>query len=124
MLKKALDVIDFSLQGKKSQGLTVRYEDHDKTYYCLSKHFAVEQYDVKTSFIEESDEERFFIYTCVEGEGSIEYVNGKERITVGDSIMIPATLGSYRIIGKLKLLKSYVPDIDKVEKEILSIIEG
>ena len=73
--------------------------------------------------MEESDEERFFILTCVDGCGTLEYADGNEKIRKGDSIFIPASLGQYRITGQLELLKSYVPDVKKVEKEILDIIE-
>jgi mannose-6-phosphate isomerase len=43
-----------------------------------------------------------------------------EEINMGDSIMIPATLGQYQLKGNIKLLKSYVPDVKKLENEILS----
>jgi mannose-6-phosphate isomerase len=122
-IQKALDVIDFDLIGKKSNGLRVNKEGYSKTYYCLNKHFALELYDVKASFSEYSDNERFYIFTCVEGKGQVYYSNGTVDINMGDSILIPATLGKYEIIGQLKLLKSYVPDVEKVEKEILDVIE-
>lgn len=67
--------------------------------------------------------ERFFIFTCVEGNGEILYKDGEEEIKTGDSILIPATLGNYTLKGNMKLLKSYVPDIKKVEKSILDEIE-
>ncbi|EOC99657.1 type I phosphomannose isomerase catalytic subunit [Caldisalinibacter kiritimatiensis] len=120
-IEKALDVIDFELQGKKSEGLTVKKSGYSKTYYCLNEHFALELYDVHTSFAEKSDKERFYIFTCVEGEGKIKYRNGIEEIKMGDSLLIPATLGEYEVIGKMKLLKSYVPDVEKVEREILNV---
>lgn len=122
-IEKALDVINFDLIGKKSEGLKVKKEGCSKVYYCLNKHFALELYDVKQSFTENSDKERFYIFTCVEGQGEIRYANGTEKINKGDSILIPANLGEYRVAGKLKVLKCYVPDVDKVEEEILQIVE-
>lgn len=118
-IEKALDVIDFEVEGKRSNGLKIEMEDYDKTYYCLNKHFALELYDVKKGFQETSDEERFFVFTCVEGNGLIKYRDGEEKIHKGDSILIPARLGKYEIIGKLSLLKSYLPNIPKVERQIL-----
>lgn len=122
-IEKALDVIDFDLVGKKSEGLKVEKKGYSKIYYCLNKYFSLELYDVEESFTENSDKERFYIFTCVEGRGEIKYTNGIEKISKGDSILIPASLGKYQIIGQLKLLKSYVPDIEKVEKEILGVVK-
>jgi mannose-6-phosphate isomerase len=120
---KALDVIDLNLRGEKSKGLKIEGEDFDKTYYNLCDKFSFELYDVKTSVAENSDEERFYIFTCVEGSGTIDFQGGSEKIATGDSIFIPAYLGKYEIKGKIKLLKSYVPDVKKVEKEIIGKIE-
>lgn len=118
-IQKALDVIDFDAEGKRSNGLKIEMKEYDKTYYCLNKHFALELYDVKKSFQETSDEERFFIFTCVEGSGLIKYQDGEEKINIGDSILIPAGLGKYQIVGQLSLLKSYLPSVPKVERQIL-----
>lgn len=122
-IDKALDVVDLSLEGRKSEGLKIEREGYNKTYYCLCKDFSLELYDVLASFEEHSDEERFFIFTCVEGEGEIIYKDGIEKIKKGDSLLIPASLGEYKFSGRMKLLKSYVPDVKKVEKEILEVVK-
>lgn len=118
-VNKALDVVDFSLSENKITGILVEREGYNKTYLCLGKDFSLELYDVQTSFSEISDRERFFAFTCVEGEGEIIYKQGTEKIKKGDSILIPAALGEYTFKGEMKLLKSYVPDVKKVEEEIL-----
>lgn len=121
-INKALDVMNFNFEGKRSNGLKIERDNYNKIYYCLDEHFSLEVYDVINSFEEVSDEERFFIFTCVEGEGMIKYHNGEENIKLGDSILIPAKLGNYRIVGSCKLIKSYVPHVEKVENEILETI--
>ncbi|NLY46410.1 MAG: mannose-6-phosphate isomerase, class I [Tissierella sp.] len=118
-IEKALEVIDFELVGKGRNGIFVAGDNYDKTYYCLNEHFSLELYDIKRSLSETSDTERFFIFTCVENSGIIKHKNGQEEINIGDSILIPAKLGDYEIIGNLKLLKTYLPDVSQVEKEIL-----
>lgn len=120
---KALDVIDLNIRGQKSKGLKIEGEDFDKTYYNLCDKFSFELYDVKNSVVENSDQERFYIFTCVEGNGDINFEGGSEKIESGDSVFIPAYLGKYEIKGKIKLLKSYVPNVEKVEKEIINRIE-
>jgi len=116
---KALHVVDLNLIGKKSTGLKLECEGFSKSYLCLCKDFSLELYDVCTSVKEKSDNERFYAFTCVEGNGKIKFEGGEEDINKGDSVMIPATLGEYELFGSMKLLKSYVPDVSKVEKEIL-----
>ncbi|MHC1684999.1 MAG: type I phosphomannose isomerase catalytic subunit [Clostridiaceae bacterium] len=122
-VEKALDVVDLTLSGQRSNGLKIEGEGFDKTYLCLCKDFSLEMYDIKIEAEENSDLERFFIFTCVDGTGEILFDNGSEKISKGESILIPATLGKYTLKGSMKLLKSYVPDEEKVEKEILEIIK-
>lgn len=122
-IAKALDVINLNLKGEKSTGLKAEYDGYTKIYYNLCDKFSLELYEVKEGFSEESDRERFYIFTCVEGEGCIAYNDGYFRIKTGESILIPAHLGNYEFKGNLKLLKSYVPNIAKSEKEILGVVE-
>jgi mannose-6-phosphate isomerase len=122
-VEKALDVIDFSLKGENSKGILVPKVGYDKTYLCLGEYFTIQKYKINSSAKEKSDEERFYLFTCVEGNGLIKYNGGEEKILMGDSIFIPATLGEYELVGEFTLLKSYVPNLNKEEKEILSLIE-
>lgn len=122
-VEKALEVIDFSLRGENSTGLLVQKDGYDKTYLCLGEYFTIQKYKIKTAVKEESDVERFYLFTCVEGNGVIKYNGGEEKILMGDSIFIPATLGEYEFVGDFTLLKSYVPNLKNEEKEVLSIIE-
>lgn len=115
-IEKALQVIDFKAEGKKSQGVKIQAENYDKISYCKNRYFSLELYDLRNKLSESSTGERFYIYTCVEGEGTIAYDNGEEKINIGESILIPASLGEYQIYGKLKLLKFYVPCMADVVK--------
>ncbi|OPJ63560.1 mannose-6-phosphate isomerase, class I [Clostridium oryzae] len=119
-VQKALDVVNLSLHSKNSTGVKIQREGYCKTYLCESKEFALEKYTINTEATEISNPERFYIFTCIEGQGQVEYSNGKETIKKGESVLIPATLGKYTISGNLELLKMYVPNLDKVKEEILS----
>ena len=123
-VEKALDCIDFSLKGEKAKGLKVSYDEYDKTYLSLCEYFSLEKYDIHGVCEEESDKERFFIFTCVEGEGIITSEEGELAIKKGDSIFIPASLGKYSLKGNMTLLKSYVPKEGAVEEEILSVVKA
>jgi len=110
-VEKALEVVDLSLKGEKVLGIIEEYENYNKTIYCRCDHFTLELYDIKKNYNDCSCEERFYIFTCVEGEGKIHYSNGEELIRMGESILIPATLGEYEFVGVMKVLKSWVPGI-------------
>ncbi|WP_331488021.1 type I phosphomannose isomerase catalytic subunit [Caminicella sporogenes] len=121
-IDKALDVVDLTLQPQKCIGIKIEREGFIKTYLCLNEKFSLEAYEIEECIAESSAEERFYIFTCVEGHGEIVFKDGSESIKMGDSLLIPAFLGDYILKGKMKLLKSYVPDIQKVQHEILSEI--
>lgn len=121
-VEKALDVIDFSLKGENTQGITIKNDGYDKTYLCLGEYFTIQKYEVNTSVKEASDEDRFYLFTCVDGEGTIKYNGGEENISMGDSIFIPASLGEYELCGKFTLLKSYVPDVKIEEENIIKVV--
>lgn len=114
-IKKALDVIDLTLAGKIVTGIQEVYAGFSKTQLCYSEHFSLELYDVEKSCSECSDRERFYIFTCVDGCGEIQYQENSATVELqqGDSVLIPASLGNYSLTGKMKVIKSYVPD--KVE---------
>lgn len=122
-VEKALEVIDFSLKGENSKGILMQKEGYDKTYLCLGEYFTIQKYKINTYAKEKSNKERFYLFTCVEGNGIIKYNGGEEKILMGDSIFIPAALGDYELIGNFTLLKSYVPNLKNEEKDVLSIIE-
>lgn len=119
-VEKALDVINFDLKCENSKGITIYEEGFDKTILCLSEFFAIEKYEVKSKAIENSDLDRFFLFTCVEGNGKIVSSGNELEIKLGDSILIPASLGKYTLEGNFTLLKSYVPDLEVEKSKILS----
>ncbi|WDV45384.1 class I mannose-6-phosphate isomerase [Clostridiaceae bacterium M8S5] len=122
-IDKALDVINMDITGEKSKGLRVEMCGYSKTYYCLNEHFALDVYEVDSSCKLCSDIKRFNVITCVEGEGKIKYGQETMNICKGDSILIPASLGKYEVLGKVRFINSYIPDVKSVRKEIMSIIE-
>lgn len=114
----------FLIKRRKAKGLKVSYDQYDKTYLSLCEYFSLEKYDIHGVCEEESDKERFFIFTCVEGEGIITSEEYELTIKKGDSIFIPASLGKYSLKGNMTLLKSYVPKEGAVEEEILSVVKA
>lgn len=121
--EQAIEVLDLSIEAGVSRGLRLEGESCQKTYYCYDKNFSLEKYDIDGRVEEESDRERFYIFSCIEGGGKIVANGYEEKLDVGESVLIPAYLGRYELSGRMKCLKSYVPDISKLRKEILSNVE-
>lgn len=107
-VEKSLDVIDFNLEAINLSHKEIQeFDGFKKIEFCNNEYFGVEKFNIFNEWFDKSNEERFFILTCVEGEGIIEGKNFSERIKKGDSYLIPAKLGEYKVKGKLELLKSY-----------------
>ncbi|MFZ7121574.1 MAG: mannose-6-phosphate isomerase, class I [Eubacteriaceae bacterium] len=109
-VKKSLEVINFDLNAINARNKSLEdYEGYSKVELCRSDYFIIEKYVVIDRLSEKSNEDKFFIFTCVEGEGTIITSKGnKESIFKGDSILIPASLGEYTINGEITLLRSYI----------------
>lgn len=73
-----------------------------------SEFFNVEKINCEVVYEDCSNEDTFYAINVLEGEGIIETWNNKYKVKNGDSFLIPATLGTYKIKGKIKLLKSYI----------------
>jgi mannose-6-phosphate isomerase len=113
-IAQALDVINFSACGtrNKRSPLSVKVNDEfSKSYVVANRFFAAEIYDLNGKAFEEADGSKFFIYTFLEGHGEINYNNGNTCVNAGDTVLIPASLGSYILKGSLKCLKSYIPNL-------------
>ena len=107
-VEKSLDVIDFDLEAiNLSNNEVQEFDGFKKVEFCDSEYFGVEKFDISTEWSDESNKEKFFILTCVEGSGVIEGENFSEKIKKGDSFLIPAALGKYTVKGKVEVLKSY-----------------
>lgn len=108
-IKKALDVINFGLTSKSIEGKRSLNEKYEKIEYIKCKYFALEEYDIFESMKDDTRGKEFFIYSCIEGKGKIVYSKGEESIIKGESILIPSSLGGVSILGRLKVIKTYVP---------------
>lgn len=105
-IEKSLDVIDFD---SKPERLVEEYKEFNGYKYsnlCKSDYFIIDKCIINSTFKTITNNERFTIITCVEGNGVINYNNGTEVIHKGDSLLIPATLGEYEINGDLEVLIS------------------
>jgi len=115
-IEKALEVIDFNNCGisGKQKGIEVKLEGNSsKTFLLATKYFSVEKYVIAGTIQEKADGSKFYTYTCLKGEGKITYSGGEVKISMGESVLIPALLGDYSIEGQLELIRAYVPNMEK-----------
>lgn len=120
-VEKSLDVINFDLESENlSNKEVLNFDGFSKIDFCENEYFGMKKINVETEWSDCSDKERFFILTCVSGNGyvviagstdssedSVENILVSEEIKMGDSILIPATLGKYTVKGRIELIKSY-----------------
>lgn len=113
-IKKAMDVIDFSSKRRKEKynGLGIRLSTgSSKKFLVANKYFSAELYDIDGEVGETADGSRFYIYTFIKGEGKIVYGMDSVNVKLGESVLIPASMGKFSITGTLQAIKSYVPDL-------------
>lgn len=106
-VEKALDVINFGLKCENLIGEEIAFDGYKTSLLCKNEYFGIEKLIIEKSLKHTSDKEKFDILTCVDGEGTIEGNGYSEKIKMGDTYLIPATLGTYEIKGHIKILKSY-----------------
>lgn len=112
-IKEALEVIDFNnSQSYLNKGLkTAVSEKINKTYLVANKYFSVEKLDINGCLENYAGGDRFYIYIVISGAGQIVYNRDKIEIKLGDSLLIPASMGEYFLKGQMEILKAYVPDL-------------
>lgn len=69
--------------------------------------FTVKKYEIANSIKVDFSKDRFEMLICTEGEFDIIYDNESIHIKAGDSVFIPAILGSYEIRGQGDILRSF-----------------
>lgn len=107
-IDKAMEVINFDFQPTR----LIQTEVHDNGNYdskTLVKcdYFCVDEIKTYIKYRDMTDNTKFNIYMIFEGEGSIKYDGGTEDVFAGDTVLIPASLGSYEITGNIKMLRVY-----------------
>ena len=83
-------------------------EKTEKQTITESEFFKVEKINCNNIFKDTSCLDKFFTMNVIDGEGTIETRTNKYKIKKGDSFLIPANLGNYKIVGNIKLLKTYI----------------
>lgn len=109
-LEKAIDVLDFEKKPdilRSGEAFVNRVEEASIEKLVKNEYFAVEKICVDGKY-EERVEGRFKIFSIIEGEGEFDCDAKLYKIKKGDTYLIPASLESFIVRGKVAFLKSYI----------------
>jgi len=115
-IEKALEVIDFGSAGRREKyaGLEICLcNGCTKKIVIANQYFCTEVYHVNGKFDDNADGSKFVIYTFISGNGGILWDAGEMTVAMGESVLIPASLGKYSLTGNFSALKAYIPDLEK-----------
>ena len=102
--EKALDVINLNNNEK-----IYNYETIDSSINIYkSKPFNIDMVKVDGEEKDITNEDSFYAYIVLDGEGVIKSNNFERNIEKGTTFLIPASLGNYSLIGNMKLMKVYI----------------
>lgn len=122
-LEKGLDVIRPELPPQRDlPRLEFRERFGTRRLVLASRFFALEELTVCDKATFRSSPERVEVFSVVEGEGRIENEDGWLAYRTGETWPIPPAANLYRLVPRLdtKLLKFYVPDVEKDFREPLA----
>lgn len=88
----------------------VKHTDNNETLQNIvkNKYFEVYKINCTDNFEDSTNSESFYTMNVVNGNGSIETDFQKINIKIGDSFIIPSTLGRYKISGKIEILRTNI----------------
>jgi mannose-6-phosphate isomerase len=115
-LAKGLEVLRVDLPTYRDLPRLVFREPFGTRRYILAcRFFAVEELSLRKAAGFESLPERVEVFSVVEGEGRVENQAGWLAYRRGETWLIPPAAGRYRFFPRqeTRLLKFYVPDLDK-----------
>lgn len=116
-IKQALDVIQFSGQRTETvAGLTMETVQGVRDIRVANRYFALEMLVIDGTMVEATRGERFHLLTCLEGSFMLasEFTSTNHtpiHLAPGVSILVPACVDTYSLLGRGKVMKCYVPDI-------------
>jgi len=103
----AIDAFNFDM--KDNFRVDYKTDKNTSNEMVTCPYFTTNFLHVTDSILKLNTKDSFFIYMCVEGEALIVTENGTELIKQGETILVPATIKTYKITStNAKLLEVYV----------------
>ncbi len=120
-VKKALDVLDCKNRRALYHGLTVNDDKIHTTYIALSEYFCVKKHEGSGVPVKLTADGVFSALMFIEGEAEIRSGSHTVHVRGLETVLIPAYLGRYEIIGAFTVLQVFVPE--SVADEYRSLIK-
>ena len=122
-IEKALEVIDFQTRPFAPFRRDVPMDEFGMAYVfylAACRYFCVEKWELDSARVN-MDLSRFELFTGLKGGGTIQWDAGECSISMGETWLLPASLGKYALTphnGEDEVLRIYVPDLAAFEKMI------
>lgn len=107
-IEKAVEVTELAPAKPFPAEEPVQMNGYSKKKLAACDYFTVHLLDVKTTAELAADESSFQSLLVLEGYVMLNYGGKEMKLSKGDSVFIPAGLGSYSVIGECKLIQSAV----------------
>jgi len=108
-IQEAKEVTKLDTRAGKCTGTTISGFGYELTEFLRIPEFVIERIKVTKEYEEASINHDFHILNCIDGYGMIAYEDSYTVFEKGTSLLIPAKLGKYKIIGRNTIIRTYVP---------------
>ena len=102
-ISKAIDVINVTTNPKANSTNT-----EGEKNIVNGDFFKTNKVVVDEKYTDETNKESFYIINVIEGSRSLIVSNKEYDIKIGDSFILPASIGRYEINGRIQLLKTWI----------------
>lgn len=107
-IEDSLNVIAYEGAGATRMN-TSSARAHEWLTIAKSPYFIVDKGIVDGVWSLETTSDSFVILVIAEGTGELKWEDGAQKVKAGECFLLPATLGSYELGGKLTVIRSVLP---------------
>lgn len=110
-LEDGQEVVDVDATAAPHHGLRRTDDGYQHTALSLTERFAVSHVEVDGTFDGRTEPTSFQILTCLTGKLELTTAAETSTLVAGQSVLMAARTGAYRLTGRGTLLETHVPDL-------------
>ncbi|MFD0963358.1 type I phosphomannose isomerase catalytic subunit [Pseudofulvibacter geojedonensis] len=105
--REALEAINFGFRGER---MVYETEENQSNQMVSSNYFSTNYFHITSNIeINNKDKDSFVIYMCIEGEAILSGYEFEEKISFGETVLIPAALKEFDVkTSNVKLLEVFI----------------
>jgi mannose-6-phosphate isomerase len=107
-LDKALDVLELGREGQPK--LRPRHTGEGVAELARTPHFLMERLEVSGEMSAQTGGETLHLLTVLAGEPVLDWEGGRLELSPAASVVVPAALGAYRLVGEGTLVRCSLPE--------------